>query len=773
MAIENNSPNRILLGQLISNGDCLYATAVARQIKRDFPGCHLTWAVSSLCRRTIEENPFVDQIWEISLSDWSDELLRAGWSNFEDEALRRYEQGLYDFVFFTQIYPGNPHHFEGTVRRGIFLGYPGQITVPVQPTLVLRPEEVERVNVFALEHRLHDFEQVILFECSGKSGQTHITPEFALQAAEAIAQQFDGRHAIILSSHYTVPRLQKGIIDGSALTLREMAELTKHCSLLMGCSSGISAVASSTWAKPLPMIQLLAKRSAIFGSLAYDYFYFQLPTSHVIEMFDADVERLLNCFHSFLQYGWERTRPVYHEEPHVSFIHYLNFIETYLLGGHDYYGFCVSLRLTVQRFGWNPDLEGVLKRVASKILGQPEVNRETSPDLLLQRLMRPAYALSAASTGMTGHDPPSIRPETCLLSFRRINPELEQVLGSINGLPKDGPDSSELVTEFLDTSAQHKIPLPQYEKPENISSRLAGILALMQQADYSTAMQELIQWEQKDPYWNSQLDEILGDLQWMQGYHSRALASYQKALHDRPTDVKMRRKIDRLLIRKNGLSAIAKPKPQLMDLGLVFYAVERIDNIAIKGLVESRFRVTCSCGLETACLTASRNNSPSGWSMVDEAELQRTGYEGFFVDSGKHLDSKRLIDAAVKWADLNEKRWVALTPLDTIMSNPLLTTLQKRLAQNPAALIVEKWDFPETDSNKPGLILIRIDWWKKNRWRFLGHRLERVEWVGRYAKKLSKLTGAACLREPESRILSARALSLLLGAIASPKPETE
>ena len=29
---------RILLGQLGSNGDCLYATIVARQIKKDFPG---------------------------------------------------------------------------------------------------------------------------------------------------------------------------------------------------------------------------------------------------------------------------------------------------------------------------------------------------------------------------------------------------------------------------------------------------------------------------------------------------------------------------------------------------------------------------------------------------------------------------------------------------------------------------------------------------------------------------------------------------------------
>src|SRR4029077_299277 len=190
---------------------------------------------SSLCRKTIEENPFIDEIWEIPLPDWSDELLRANWSSFESEALSRYDRGLYDFVFFTQIYPGNPHHFEGTVRPGIFLGYPGKITDPLQPSLQLRPEEVDRVNYFAQQNRLHDFEQIILFECSGKSGQTHITPEFALLATEAMVEKTEGRHAFILSSQHAVPRLRKGIIDGSVLTLRELAELTKHCSLLIGC----------------------------------------------------------------------------------------------------------------------------------------------------------------------------------------------------------------------------------------------------------------------------------------------------------------------------------------------------------------------------------------------------------------------------------------------------------------------------------------------------------------------------------------------------------
>ena len=37
---------KVSLVQLDANGDCLYATTIARQIKQDYPGCHLTWWIS-------------------------------------------------------------------------------------------------------------------------------------------------------------------------------------------------------------------------------------------------------------------------------------------------------------------------------------------------------------------------------------------------------------------------------------------------------------------------------------------------------------------------------------------------------------------------------------------------------------------------------------------------------------------------------------------------------------------------------------------------------
>ena len=52
---------RILIGHLTSNGDILYSSAIARQIKEvDYPGCHLTWAAGSGGAKTLAFNPYID-----------------------------------------------------------------------------------------------------------------------------------------------------------------------------------------------------------------------------------------------------------------------------------------------------------------------------------------------------------------------------------------------------------------------------------------------------------------------------------------------------------------------------------------------------------------------------------------------------------------------------------------------------------------------------------------------------------------------------------------
>ena len=63
----------ILLVQLGSNGDCLFVTTIAKQIKEiDYPGCNLTWMIGSNCSHIIENNHFIDDKIIIPIKDIND-----------------------------------------------------------------------------------------------------------------------------------------------------------------------------------------------------------------------------------------------------------------------------------------------------------------------------------------------------------------------------------------------------------------------------------------------------------------------------------------------------------------------------------------------------------------------------------------------------------------------------------------------------------------------------------------------------------------------------
>ena len=97
-AIMSARPQRILLGHLVAFGDCLYATVIARQLKQDVPGCHLTWAIASPCREIIEGNPYVDEIWELPFS--RAQALGEGWRSFTAAAEDRLRRGEFDRMYF-------------------------------------------------------------------------------------------------------------------------------------------------------------------------------------------------------------------------------------------------------------------------------------------------------------------------------------------------------------------------------------------------------------------------------------------------------------------------------------------------------------------------------------------------------------------------------------------------------------------------------------------------------------------------------------------------
>jgi hypothetical protein len=344
-------PKRILLGQLNSNGDCLYATTIAKQIKKDFPGCHLTWAIGSMCRSIIDGNPDVDEVWVIPLAN----IAEVGdvWRSFVLEAADRKKNGDFDEVFFTQI-TGNKHQYDGTIRSSIFRGYPHQISVSVSPVLRLSALEVENVRRFAESNRLSEKKNVILFETSPQSGQSFLTLDFAKEVANMVVHAI-ADSCVILSSNMPFVSDSESIIDGSTLSLRENAELSKYCNLLVGGSSGISWCCTSDWAKPLPMIQLLKTDAIWFNSVVNDHEQWGLPTDTIIEMKECPADKVFQCISTVLLEGFDKARSRYHERMKNPLGYYQPILNDLLSAG-DYKKSLAFYILNIRRHGMLPRL---------------------------------------------------------------------------------------------------------------------------------------------------------------------------------------------------------------------------------------------------------------------------------------------------------------------------------------------------------------------------------------------------------------------------------
>ena len=273
-------PQRILVGHLGMYGDILYGTAVARQIKQDYPDSHVTWVVADIFQDILANNPYIDEVVGYHVSSREDIIKR--WFAFADDmrALQRSER--YDQLFLLQPYPGYPQRLRDTIRQSIFRGYRFDIDVPITPVLRLTETEVLNVKRFVEVNNLPE-KGVILFETTAGSGQSGITPAFAKGVAEDIVSAIPDTK-IILSGKTPIISTNPNIVDASVLTLRENAELSKYCSLFIGGSSGVTWVCQTDWAKPLPMIQLLRKGS--LGSVNADHEYHNIPTDTIIEITD-------------------------------------------------------------------------------------------------------------------------------------------------------------------------------------------------------------------------------------------------------------------------------------------------------------------------------------------------------------------------------------------------------------------------------------------------------------------------------------------------------
>lgn len=274
-----------------SNGDCLFATTVAMQIKKDYPTAHLTWAIGSYCRHIILNNPYVDEIWEIPLSNAQPQNVIDAWNFYLAESEAKMAKGHYNYIFNTQHSYGRIDNFLGITRASIFAGYPGKITVPLAPYINLTKQEVERVALFAEQHHLSSYKKVVLFECIANTGQTFIDDDFVNDFCERVGRRPE--ICLILSSNKTYSSVYPNIIDASVLSFRENAELTKYASLLIGVSSGISWLSTSTWAASIPKV-MLVNRNTLFASMIFDHHYFNLNRENILEINDSGPEDLLS-----------------------------------------------------------------------------------------------------------------------------------------------------------------------------------------------------------------------------------------------------------------------------------------------------------------------------------------------------------------------------------------------------------------------------------------------------------------------------------------------
>lgn len=302
---------KFLIGQLACFGDCLYATTIAKQIKHDYPDSHVTWAIASRYRSILELNPYVDAIWEVPINDG--DYYDAGWEKFEKEALLRKKNGEFDEVIFSQVIPRNLLHFQGTIRNTILGAYGRPITVSREPVVRLSAQEIENVKTFADKNNVREYRNAVLFEFEAGSRQSRLNVEHALNISRAMTA-VNKDVCFIMSSSEKTNETNPRIIDASSLTYRENAELTKYCTLLVGCSSGITWLSTSDWAKKLPMVQVLDKHSAYFAGVSYDLRMNGLDDQKVIEILSFSEKKIVDCILTVLRGDFSGARKKYHEE---------------------------------------------------------------------------------------------------------------------------------------------------------------------------------------------------------------------------------------------------------------------------------------------------------------------------------------------------------------------------------------------------------------------------------------------------------------------------
>jgi hypothetical protein len=162
----------------------------------------------------------------------------------------------------------------------------------------------------------------------------------------------DASVVFIFSSSGRIPGNSSSIIDASRLTLREIAHLSRHCTLLIGCSSGTTWVTTSDAGKQLPMVQVLDPNAYWFNSVVNDHKRFGLSVDHIIEIGDSDEEIVYQCIQGIIKKGFSVARLTYHRDFKMQF-RITRGIISYLLGRAKIKSVFRHIRINLGLFGWN------------------------------------------------------------------------------------------------------------------------------------------------------------------------------------------------------------------------------------------------------------------------------------------------------------------------------------------------------------------------------------------------------------------------------------
>ena len=306
-------PVKIAILLLNNYGDILYATPIAKQIKEyDYPGSHLTWIVSQQCSDILKNNGFIDDL-DIIASNELNLVYNNRFELIEKAYKQKLDDGVYDKLFILQPKGKNFVNYKTCLRRLILDRYPIPIHVSLRPIVFLTQEEKNNVCRFVEYNNIESFNNKILFEFSGKSGQSSISLPEAIQIAEKIVEGNEST-CVILSSDQKLDIKNEKIFNAQVLTFKENAQLINHCTLLVGCSSGITWLSTSGYCKPVPSIQFLKTNVPWLNSIKEDYRINNLDPQNILELYKFDNNLIFEVVNYFLQNGMNKARFKYDQE---------------------------------------------------------------------------------------------------------------------------------------------------------------------------------------------------------------------------------------------------------------------------------------------------------------------------------------------------------------------------------------------------------------------------------------------------------------------------